>query len=218
MTVMRASLVSLCCAAIFLGLFCSLAHATGRGTYSGALPVLVGIEAVQEDLKLTSLQEAVLDSIRNEYRSEAQQIYLGTQFNEIASRTHSQSALRRLQHKYNRRVFSTLNKAQKKQLRQIEIQILGGFLLLRDSIQQRLWINSSQKEQIAKIETKTLLALHKLNHLTVSKKITQLKRAASLHILRKNASEQLLKVLTPAQQQKLIAWAKNDLPHGLLAD
>lgn len=146
------------------------------------------------------------DSIRNEYRAEAQQIYAATRFNDPVSCAASEKAFKNLQAKYNRRVLSTLNKGQKVRLRQIEVQVLGGFLLLRESFQQRLSVDAAQKVKIAKIETKNQKSLQKLNRLTVQKKITPLKRVTALHNLRKNSSEALLKVLTPEQKQKLVSW------------
>ena len=179
--------------------------AVANGTLLGALPVLAGVETVREDLKLTPLQEVVLDSIRNEYRSEAQQIYIGTHFKNATSLQHAQNSLFRLQQKYNQRVLSTLNKNQKRRLKQIEVRVLGGLLLLREPVRQSLAVDASQRLKIAKIERKTLESLQKINRQTIEKKIDPCKRATALHVLRQDASAELLAVLTPTQKQKLLS-------------
>ncbi len=219
MIAIRTPLMSLLyCVSIFLCLIPTVRNAVATGTLPGALPILAGIETVREDLKLTPLQEAVLDSIRNEYRSEAQQIYLAAKFKSAPSLQRAENSLLRLQHKYNRRVFSTLNKNQKRRLKQIEVRVLGGFLLFGESVRQSLAVDAPQRMKIAKIENNTLRSLRKINRQTIEKRTDPFKRAAALHALRENSSAQLLAVLTPEQKQKLVGWEKKGPAAGTLSN
>ncbi|PWU10372.1 MAG: hypothetical protein C5B47_02210 [Verrucomicrobia bacterium] len=203
---------------IFFCLSSVATHATASGALPGALPLLAGIETIREDLKLTPLQEVVLDSIRNEYRSEAQQTYLAANFKKASSLQHAEKSLLRLQYKYNRRVFSALNKAQKKRLKEVEARVLGGFLLFRDPVQQSLGLNAAQKTKVVKIENKTLASLERINRQTIEKRSDPFKRAAALHALRESSSAQLLTILTPEQRQKLAIWGKKGPPPGTLSN
>ncbi len=89
------------------------------------LPLLAGIEAVRSDLKLNSLQRAVLDSLRDEYKTASRKIFTPRPETPEAQ-AEALKKLKVLNAQYNARVLSTLNPAQQKRLVQVEQQVIGA--------------------------------------------------------------------------------------------
>lgn len=172
--------------------------------HPGALPLLAGIEAVRTDLKLNSLQRAVLDSLRDEYKASARKLFTPPPETPEA-RAEVTKKLHALNAQYNARVLSTLNPVQQKRIVQIEQQILGATVLVSPTLQGKLGLNDKQKQKIESLRSKGLVYVSKVNRQFEDGKIGYFEKLKLLRTKRFAVGESMLKVLTPEQKQMYAA-------------
>ena len=166
-----------------------------------SVPVLLGLEPVRADLKLSSLQCALLDSLRSEYKKQAKQITaIGMAGEDAALRAGWD--LKTLRKQFNSRALNVLNLPQQNRLRQIERQMLGGALLTSVSEQRLLGLTSAQQQSLVVIEK-----INQAQGATVtaqfnSGKISNFRKDINLHRIQQNTSKKMLAVLTPDQKKQ----------------
>ncbi|MFZ4115753.1 MAG: hypothetical protein ACOYK6_03395 [Chthoniobacterales bacterium] len=170
----------------------------------GSLPILVSLEHVSKDLHLTSLQRSVIAGLRSDYRTAAIKI---TEAGRVASSDTAQLQLRldHLSATYNERVLNLLNPHQRRRLREIERQILGGTLLTSPSEQQFLGLTEQQKKKIALLAQDDRNKAAAINLKANQGKLNYHRQVIALRKNRLQHANAMLKVLTPEQ---LATWKK----------
>lgn len=180
-------------------------HASVEATdHPGALPLLAGIEAVRNDLKLNSLQRAVLDSLRDEYKTASRKIFTPRPETPEAQ-AEALKKLKVLNAQYNARVLSTLNPAQQKRLVQVEQQVIGAVALASPTLQGKLGLSDKQKTKIESLRGKGLAYVSKVNKQFENGKIGYFEKLQLLRGKRIAIGNSMYKVLTPEQQQAFAA-------------
>lgn len=186
-------------AALALTLVPQAKAVTAAVEHPGSVPVLLGVEKVRDELKLNSLQRAVLDSLRAEYKNAARQI-VATNPSTPEQRLDAEKKLLALNARYNERALSTLNTAQRAKFMKIERQVLGALILYTPSVQKELALTPKQIQEVEKIRLAGLKAVGKINGKFEAGKIGYQERLDLLRARKLASSEALLKVLTPAQK------------------
>lgn len=172
---------------------------TAAVEHPGSVPVLLGVEKVRDELKLNSLQRAVLDSLRSEYKNAARQI-VATNPTTPGQRLEAEKKLLALNDRYNERALSTLNTTQRAKFIKIERKVLGALILYTPSVQKELAFTPKQVQAVEKIRLSGLNAVGKINHKFEAGKIGYQERLDLLRARKLASSEVLLKVLTPTQK------------------
>ena len=191
----------------------SLASAKNTADSPASIPVLLGLEPVRQELKLSSLQCALLDSLRADYKTQAQQITaIGMADQDAALR--ADWDLKDLRKQFNQRALDVLNPAQQDRLRQIERQMLGGALLTSLSEQKLLGLTPQQQLSLAILQKQDQAQASAVTAQFNSNKISSFRKVIALHRIQQNTSKQMLAVLTPKQKQhwEILSGQKHGLP------
>lgn len=192
---MRAIILSL-----FLGLVASPVWATTAAVdHPGALPILLGLDKVRAELKVNSLQRAVLDSLRSEYKTEARKL-VSPMPQTAEQRVAAEKQLIQLTSRYNNRALSVLNDGQKKRLQQIEHQLLGATALFQPGVQKQVGVTPQQKAQFETIRQKGVAYVGKINRQFEEGRIGHQEKLDLLRDRRLSQGETLLRLLTPEQR------------------
>ncbi|GAT32864.1 hypothetical protein TSACC_21266 [Terrimicrobium sacchariphilum] len=186
-------------AALALGLMPQAKAVTAAVEHPGSVPILLGIEKVRDELKLNSLQRAVLDSLRAEYKNAARQIVAANPTTP-EQRLEAEKKLLALNDRYNERALSTLNTTQRAKFMKIERKVLGALVLYTPSVQKELALAPKQIQAIEKIRQSGLKQVGKINRKFEAGKIGYQERLDLLRARKMASSEALLKVLTPTQK------------------
>jgi hypothetical protein len=178
---------------------------TAAVEHPGSLPILLSNDRVRAELKLDSLQRALLDSLRAEYKSSARKVTSAT----AAENEHSsaEKQLRQLNERFNRRALSMLSEVQRKKLLQIERKFLGATMVYTPSVQATLGLTDRQKKQVEDIRGKGLTYVGKINRKFERGKISQQQRLQLLRNRRTSQGAELFQVLTPEQRNTVLALA-----------
>ena len=172
--------------------------------HPGSLPILLGVERVRAELRLDSLQRALLDSLRGEYRSAARK--LTNPLPQTApDRAVAHAKLLRLNEQFNRRALSILNPTQRAKLSAIEAKFLGATLLYSPAVQTKLKLTDQQKQRIEAIRQKGLVYVGKVNRKFEEGKISQQARLQLLRSRRMAQGAEMLRLLTPEQRDAVLA-------------
>jgi len=176
---------------------------TAAVEHPGSVPVLLGLDKVRAELKLDSLQRAVLDSIRSEYKSAANKLVppAGATQDQRAA---AEKSLLQLNDRYNRRALSVLNDHQRQRFSEIERQMLGASAVFVPSVQGKLSLSDKQKQQVESIRLSGLAYVGKINRQFEEGKIGYSDRIKLLHDRRMSQGASLMKVLTPEQRAALL--------------
>ena len=176
---------------------------TAASDHLGALPVLLSIDRVRDELKLSSLQQAILASQRNEYKAAARKL-ISRPPATAEERKEAERKLAELNERYNRRALSVLNESQRERLAQIEHQALGATMLYSPRVQREIQVSPTQKQEIENIRRQGLVYLGKINRRFEDGKISVQERVTLLRKRRLSQSEDLLAVLTADQRSALL--------------
>jgi hypothetical protein len=172
--------------------------------HPGSLPILLGVQRVRAELKLDSLQRALLDSLRDEYKSAARKLT-----NPLpqpgSERAVAHAKLLRLNEQFNRRALSILNPAQREKLSGIEAKFLGATVLYSPAVQAKLKLTDQQKQRIEAIRQKGLVYVGKVNRKFEEGKISQQRRLQLLRSRRMSQGAEMLRLLTPEQRDAVFA-------------
>jgi len=175
----------------------------------GSEAVLLGVDSVRKELHLTSLQRAVLNDIRTEYRDDARAIVAKVNAGKL-SKVQAKSQLDALTASSNRRALRALNDDQRARLTQVEHQILGAFMLLSGDVQTELALTPKQKAKLAYVWWRTEKTASDINRKFEEGKISYYERILELRENRLDRSDDMLERLTKEQRAKLdqLAGAK----------
>jgi hypothetical protein len=193
--------------AVLLVLWCVVSSAramTAAVDHPGSLPVLLGVEKVRTELKLGSLQRALLDSLRSEYKAAAREL-TNPMPKTPQERAAAQKRLFELNERFNKRALSVLNPTQRVKLSQIEAKFLGTSMLCSPSVQSKLKLSGEQKHRVESIRQRGLTYVGKVNRKFEEGKIGQQQRLQLLRNRRIAQGEQMLRVLTPDQRNEVLA-------------
>jgi len=168
------------------------------------LPLLLGVEKVRAELGVDSLQRALLDSIRGEYRSSTRKL-TNPMPSTPQERAAAQQKLLQLNEQFNKRALSVLNPTQRAKLSSMEARFLGATMLCSPSVQAKLKLTGEQKSQIDSIRQKGISYVGKINRKFEEGKIGQQQRLQLLRTRRMTQGEEMLRVLTPEQRSAVLA-------------
>jgi hypothetical protein len=172
--------------------------------HPGSLPILLGVDKVRTELKLDSLQRALLDSLRAEYRSAARKL---TNPMPVSAQERAAAAKKLLQvnERFNRRALSMLSGDQRAKLLGIERRLLGATMVYTPSVQTKLGLTEEQKQKVEAIRQQGLAYVGKINRKFGAGKIGQQQRIQLLRNRRTKQSAEILQVLTPEQRNAVQA-------------
>jgi hypothetical protein len=172
--------------------------------HPGSLPILLGVDRVRAELKVDSLQRALLDSLRDEYKSAARKL-TNPLPQTPQERAVAHAKLLRLNEQFNRRALSILNPGQRAKLSAIEAKFLGATLLYSPAVQKKLKLSSEQKKQIEAIRQKGIVYVGKVNRRFEEGKISQQQRLQLLRTWRTAQGAEMFRLLTPEQRDAVLA-------------
>ena len=166
-----------------------------------SVPVLLGLEPVRQDLKLSSLQCALLDSLRAEYKAKVGVVAsAGLLDSKLAPK--ASADLDAYRASYNRRALNVLNPAQQQRLRQIERQMLGASLLTSPSEQKLLGLDDRQIRKIGEIhaydQTKAASIMKRFHE----GRINSFRKDLDFRRLQKTVGRSIYAILTPDQRKQ----------------
>lgn len=164
----------------------------------GSLAILLGVDAVRKELRITPAQAARLDSLRDQYRASARSIVASTA-NKPA--TIAKKELDAATASSNKSSLAVLNKTQRGQLGQIEKNYLGAHLLYSPDVQRRLGLSAEQSARIASVKNANQDEQNRINSDFEAGRITATQRVHALRKARLRDSKTLLKILTPSQRE-----------------
>lgn len=167
------------------------------------MPVLLGLEPVRRDLKLSSLQEALLDSLRADYKAKVGiTASAGLLDPKIAAKCEADLKASRIV--YNKRALRILSPAQQTRLRQIERQMLKGYFLDSPSEQKLLGFTPEQSKKAADIARYDRLQAARIMSDYHACRISHFKKDIELHRLQSTTARSMMHLLTPEQQRKYL--------------
>jgi len=168
-----------------------------------SMPILLGLEPVRKDLKVSSLQEALLDSLRAEYKAKVSvTAAAGLADPKIAPKCEADIKSWRVS--YNQRALRILNPQQQLRLREIERQVLKGYFLNSPSEQKLLGFTPEQTKKAADIAAYDHRAAAQIQGDFHAGKISPFRKDIQLHRLQTTTARSMLHLLTPEQTQKYL--------------
>jgi hypothetical protein len=195
---LAAGLLVLCTTAAHL---CAM---TAGVDHPGSLPILLSVDKVRAELKLDSLQRALLDSLRDEYKSAARKLTSPMPVTP-QERAAAEKRLLQLNQGFNKRALSVLNDDQRVKLSEIEGKFLGATMVYAPSVQAKLELTEQQKHQVEGIRRQGLAYVGKINRKFEEGKISQQQRLQLLRSRRNAQGAEILRVLTPKQRDAVLA-------------
>jgi hypothetical protein len=172
--------------------------------HPGSLPILLGVEKVRTELKVDSLQRALLDSLRSEYKSAARNLTRPLP-QTAQERAVAHAKFLRLNEQFNRRALSILNHGQRAKLSALEARFLGATLLYSPAVQAKLKLTDEQKQRIEAIRQRGIVYVGKVNRKFQDGKISQPQRLQLLRGRRMAQGAEMLRILTPEQRTAVLA-------------
>lgn len=166
----------------------------------GSLPILISLDHVSKDLKLTSLQKSVIAGLRSDYRAAAMKL-MKMHHQTPAELAQAQKKLEQLSVLYNQRALDVLTPPQRRRLRQIERQVLGGALLVAPSEQKLLGLSDEQQQKIEKIHQDSYKKAMEIDLRADQGKMSYHQQILALRKNRKQHGAKMLKVLTREQRK-----------------
>ena len=197
---------ALAAVAVILCTFASYVGATTAAVdHPGSLPILLGTDRVRSALKLDSLQRALLDSLRDEYKSAARNLANPMPVT-AQERAAAEKRLLQVNERFNKRALSVLNDDQRAKLSEIEGRFLGATMVYAPSVQAKLGLTEQQKQQVEGIRRQGVAYVGKINRKFEEGKISQQQRLQLLRNRRTSQGAEILQVLTPKQRNAVLAW------------
>jgi len=195
--------------ALFLSFLLAFACVAGAKSVSdspASVPVLLGLEPVRQDLKISSLQAVLLNTLRAEYKAKVGVVAAaGLLDSKLAPK--AQADLVAYRAKYNQRALDVLNPAQQQRLRQIERQMLGASLLTSTSEQKLLNLNDRQIRKIGEIHAYETTKAASINKRFNEGKINFFRKDLDLRRLQKTVGRSIYNLLTPDQRKQWLGLA-----------
>lgn len=171
--------------------------------HPGSVAILLGVDKVRQELKLTSLQLAILDSVRAEYKTAARKLSEPLP-STPEQRKDAEQKLAALNNRYNSRALSVLNDAQRAQFLAIEKKVLGPISIFTPTTQRELGLSADQRSKIESLRLAGLMKVGKINRGYEEGKYGYQERLDKLRKQKSTEGAALLKVLTPAQRASFL--------------
>ncbi|MEI6492166.1 MAG: hypothetical protein WCO94_06435 [Verrucomicrobiota bacterium] len=184
---------------ILLLLTAPLPAATTTG-HPGSVAVLLGLDSVRNELKLTKSQCDQLDKIRSNFKADAHLITTRPPATQV-EKSAANSTVKSLINRYNEKAVAVLTPQQHARLVQIERQILGGLMLFQPDEQKLLGLSSSQIAALGQIRSNGEAFASRVTNSFEKGNLTLQERLATLRNYRIKQSAKCLQVLSPAQRK-----------------
>jgi len=178
-----------------------------------SMPVLLGLDGVRQELRMTPVQAGILDSMQAEYKSRAKQIMaIGMADQDAALRADwDVSSLRK---QYNASALGVLTPDQQQRLMELQRQMLGGSLLSSVTEQKLLGLSSQQRQQLTSLASSSQAQATAINAQAQAGQISSFHKGSELRRIQQQTSDQMMALLTPDQknQWKILSGQKSGMP------
>lgn len=181
----------------------SMAGARDLPDSPASVPVLLGLEPVRQDLKLSSLQCALLDSLRAEYKAKVS-VTAAAGLADPGIAPKCETDLKAWRVAYNTRALRILNPAQQSRLRQIERQMLKGYFLNSPSEQKLLGFTPEQTRKAADIARYDRQQASRIMTDFHAGRISHFRKDIELHRLQSTTARSMMHLLTRKQQAQYL--------------
>ncbi len=168
----------------------------------GSVAVLLGVDSVQKELKLGSLQRAVIDDIRNDYRDDARKVAAKVAAGK-ETKQQGKAEIDWLTASSDRRALHALSDDQRQRLKEIKFQILGAYMLLSADVQKQLALTPKQKYKLAYVWWYGERKASSINAKFEAGKISNYERVIALRDNRLVRADDMLERLTKEQRAQL---------------
>jgi hypothetical protein len=186
---------------------------SSKTDHPGAVPVLLGLSPVRQDLDLTPAQCGLLDSLLADYKRQAKNLVeLGNADTDSSLR--SSWDLRSLRKQFNGRALSVLSADQLARFRQIERQMLGGQLLASPAEQKLLGLSPDQQARLASLQKDDQARASAIMVKAQTGQLSPYWKGVKLRENSRETSSRMLSVLTRDQKKNwlVLSGRKNGLP------
>lgn len=168
--------------------------------HPASVAILLGLDSVRSELKISNAQAAELDEIRSSFRAKSRAIVSAADASNESQRA-AEARLFALRDKSSAQARAVLTSKQQARLQEIENQFLGGTILVSPKIQKELQLTPAQSAAIEKIRVKGADFVTQVNASYKDGAISHQERIAQLRDRRLADAESLLGVLSPSQRQ-----------------
>jgi len=178
-----------------------------------SMPVLLGLDGVRQELRMTPVQAGILDSMQAEYKSRAKQIMaIGMADQDAALR--ADWDVRSLRKQYNASALGVLTPDQQQRLMELQRQMLGGSLLSSVTEQKLLGLSSQQRQQLTSLASSSQAQATAINAQAQAGQISSFHKGSELRRIQQQTSDQMMALLTPDQknQWKILSGQKSGMP------
>lgn len=208
----RMARLTLSIAAILIGGAGPL-HAGGGSDSPASLAVLLGLDGVRQELRISPAQCGLLDSLRSDYKKQAKNIMMIGEADQDAA-LRSDWDVRSLRKQYNARSLAVLTPDQQQRLLEIQRQMLGGSLLSSVTEQKLLGLSTSQQQQLSALSSSSQAQATSVNAQAKAGQISSFRKGIELRRIQRQTSDQMIAVLTPDQkkQWKILSGQKSGMP------
>jgi hypothetical protein len=204
---MKGSYLTLLAALLFTA---SMATASTAPDSPASVPVLLGLDPVRQDLKLSSLQCALLDSLRAEYKAKVG-VVAAVGLADKKATPKAAADLESFRASYNRRAINVLSPVQQQRLRQIERQMLGPVILTSPSEQKLLGITPKQQQKLADIHRYDQARASEIMNDFHAGKISSFRKDLDLRRLQKTTGRSIYAQLNAEQKKQWLGLAGTKL-------
>lgn len=188
-------------------------HAGSGSDSPASLAVLLGLDGVRQELRITPVQSGLLDSLQADYKKQARNIIAIGQADQDAA-LRSDWDIRSLRKQFNARSLSVLTADQQQRLMELQRQMLGGSLLSSVTEQKLLGLTAQQQRQLAALGSSSQAQATFVNARAQAGQISDFRKGIELRRIQRQTSDQMVAVLTPDQrkQWKILSGQKSGMP------
>jgi len=191
-----------------------LLASSGNGSDSPAsLAVLLGLDGVRQELRITPAQSGLLDALQSDYKSQAKTIMAIGQADQDAA-LRADWDVRSLRKQYNSRSLAILTPDQQQRLMELQRQMLGGSLLSSVTEQKLLGLSPQQQQQLAALGSSSQAQATSINAQTQAGQLSDFRKGIELRRIQQQTSDRMVAILTPDQkkQWKILSGQKSGMP------
>jgi len=191
-----------------------LLASNGNGSDSPAsLAVLLGLDGVRQELRITPAQSGLLDALQSDYTSQAKTIKAIGQADQDAA-LRADWDVRSLRKQYNSRSLAILTPDQQQRLMELQRQMLGGSLLSSVTEQKLLGLSPQQQQQLAALGSSSQAQATSINAQAQAGQLSDFRKGIELRRIQQQTSDRMVAILTPDQkkQWKILSGQKSGMP------
>lgn len=188
-------------------------HAGAGSDSPASLAVLLGLDGVRQELRITPAQAGLLDALQADYKKQAKNIMAIGQADQDAA-LRADWDIRSLRKQYNARSLSVLTGDQQQRLMELQRQMIGGSLLTSVSEQKLLGLSPEQQQQLAALGSSSQAQATSVNAQAQAGQISGFRKGIELRRIQRQTSDQMMALLTPDQkkQWKILSGQKSGMP------